>query len=208
MDDLAASASEYVPSEAALSSETGGTGLTHIVARSPALPLLELDDRHFEILAYLILREKAGSSTFYDAVSLLRTGADKGRDVLLRRSVVTGVVQCKRKADKVGRESLMTEILRFALYAVREPQLIPAAGTRYEIWTASGLTERARALVESPDTRSLMRAELPTFVDRARANIVSLQPHRDAALNDAELAYAIDIAAGLVLQHVGPEAIK
>ncbi|MHC2317560.1 hypothetical protein ACVIHC_004606 [Bradyrhizobium diazoefficiens] len=207
MANVANATSEYVPSDSELDAETGGDGLTHLVARSPALPLLELDDRHFEILAYLILSEKAGGSTFYDAVSLLRTGADKGRDVLLRRGVVTGVVQCKRKADKIGRESLMIEILRFALYAVREPTLAPAAGTRYEIWSASGLTERAREFVEAPDTASLMRAELPALAGRARGNIVSLQPHAEEALNVSELTYAIDIAAGLVLQHVGPEAI-
>ena len=207
MGTVTEASGEYAPSETDLSRETGGDGLTHVVARSPALPLLELDNRHFEILAYLILREKAGRSTFYDAVSLLRTGADKGRDILLRRGTVTGVVQCKRKADRVGREDLMTEILRFALYAAREPQLAPAAGTRYEIWTASGLTERAREFVEAADTASLMRAELSALIERARGNIVSLQPHADEALNDSELTYAVDIAAGLVLKHVGPEAI-
>ncbi len=63
MAQVTYAASEYAPSEADLVAETGGEGLTHVVARSPALPLLELDDRHFEILAYLILREKAGRST-------------------------------------------------------------------------------------------------------------------------------------------------
>lgn len=207
MAKITDAASEYVPSEGDLLAETGGEGLTHVVARSPALPLLELDDRHFEILAYLILREKAGRSTFYDAVSLLRTGADKGRDVLLRRGSVTGVVQCKRKAGRIGRDGLMTEILRFALYAAREPLLVPAPDTRYQIWTASGLTERAREFIEAPDAASLMRAELPALIGRARGNIVSLQPHPDKARENTELAHAIDIAAGLVLEHVGPEAI-
>ncbi|MGX1395138.1 hypothetical protein AB7M70_004547 [Bradyrhizobium japonicum] len=149
MSAVTEASGEYALSETDINGETRGDGLIHVVARSPALPLLELDNRHFEILAYLILREKAGSSTFYDAVSLLRTGADKGRDILLRRGAVTGVVQCKRKADRIGREDLMTEILRFALYAAREPQLAPTAGTRYEIWTASGLTERAREFVRA-----------------------------------------------------------
>jgi hypothetical protein len=198
---------EWVPGDDDLVAESGGDGLTHVVARSPALPLLELDDRHFEILAYLILREKAGSSKFYDTVSLLRTGADKGRDVLLRRERVTGVVQCKRKAGRIGREGLMAEILRFALYAAREPRLVPAPGTRYEIWTASGITERAREFIEASDAASLMRAELPVLSDRARGNIVSLQPHGDKTRDDAELVHAINIAAGLVLEHVGPEAI-
>lgn len=207
MGTVAKAFGEYAPSETELSGETRGDGLTHVVARSPTLPLLELDNRHFEILAYLILREKAGRSTFYDTVSLLRTGADKGRDVLLRRGAVTGVVQCKRKADRLGRKDLMTEILRFALYAARDPQLTPAVGTRYEIWTASGLTEQARQFVEAADTTSLMRAELPSLIERARGSIASLRPHADEALNDSELAYAVDIAAGLELKHVGPEAI-
>lgn len=207
MAKVADAKSEYIPDECDLVAETGGDGLTHVVARSPALPLLELDDRHFEILAYLILREKAGRSTFYDAVSLLRTGADKGRDVLLRRGSITGVVQCKRKASKIGREGLLIEILRFALYAARDPQLVPAPGTRYEIWTASGLNERAREFVEAPDTASLLRAELPALIARARGNIVSLQPHADKERDHTELMQAIDIAAGLVLEHFGPEAI-
>lgn len=82
MANVADATSEYVPSDTELDAETGGDGLTHLVGRSPALPLLELDDRHLEILAYLILRGKAGNSTFYDAVSSLRTvqiGAESTR---------------------------------------------------------------------------------------------------------------------------------
>lgn len=79
MANVADATSEYVPSDTELDAEPGGDGLTHLVGGSPGLPLLELDDRHFEILAYLILREKVGTSTFYDAVSLLRTGADGRR---------------------------------------------------------------------------------------------------------------------------------
>lgn len=69
MANVADATSEYVPSDTELDAEPGGDGLTHLVGGSPGLPLLELDDRHFEILAYLILREKVGTSTFYDAVS-------------------------------------------------------------------------------------------------------------------------------------------
>ena len=200
-------AKEFAPSDDDIKAETGGEGLTHLVAQSPTLPLLQLDDRHFEVLAYLILREKAGSDTFYDTVSLLRTGADKGRDVLLRRTTVTGIVQCKRVATRLGRVDLLIEILRLSLYAARDPSIAPEAGTRYEIWTASGLTEQARELVDHADTATLMRAELPALVARARGGIVTLKPHDDSALNDAEVSQAIDIAANLSLAHVGPEAI-
>lgn len=198
---------EFLPTEAEIASATGGEGLSHIVARSPALPLLELKDRDFEILAYLLLREKAGQSTFYDDVSLLRTGADKARDVLLRRGAVTGIVQCKRLAAKMGREELMAEILRFALYATRDPRMVPAPGTRYEIWTASGLAERAREFVDAEDAARIMREEMPALVTRARGSIVSLKAYASKDQDRAEVALAIDIASGLILSHVGPEAI-
>jgi hypothetical protein len=198
---------EFQPTDQEISGVTGGQGLTHIVAQSPALPLLELKDRDFEILVYLLLREKAAPATFYDDVSLLRTGADKGRDVLLRRGAVTGIIQCKRLATKMRREDLITEILRFALHATRYPRMMPAPGTRYEIWTASGLTERAREFVGAEDVARIMREEMPALALRARGSIVSLKTYSSKDQDRAEVALAIEIASGLKLAHVGPEAI-
>lgn len=198
---------EFIPTELELRDGVHLEGLTHVVAQSPTFPLLELNDRHFEVLAYSILRERAGPSTFYDQVSLLRTGPDKGRDVLLRRGAVTGIVQCKRKAARMGPDGLLVEILRLALYATRQPSLIPPPGTRYQVWTASGLTERAREFVDACDTDAVMQYDLRALFERARKGIASLALHNDKERDQAEQTQAIEIATGLVLEHVGPEDI-
>lgn len=198
---------EFAPSDDELDMETGGDGLTYASITAPILPFTQLDNRHFEILAYLILREKAGEHTFYNDVSLLPTGADNGRDVLLRRGKVTGVVQCKRYASKLGLNDLLIEILRFALYAVRDSKLAPMPNTRYEIWTASGLTKGALEFVDSEDSKTIIQSEFPKLIERARGNIVSLKQHTDERMDQTELRKAIEIASNLKLAHVGPEAI-
>lgn len=198
---------EFMPDDLESSAGNPREGLVHIVARSPSLPLLQLDNRHFETLAFLILRERAGTSTYYNDVSLLPVGADSGRDILLRRGAVTGVVQCKRRASRLGRKEILREVLRLALYAIRDPSLRPAPGTRYELWTASGITGGARELLDAADFASVARAEMPDLVAGARAGIASLRPHGDEARDGFEEAQALEIAATLVLKHVGPEAI-
>ncbi|MDB5556359.1 MAG: hypothetical protein JWL86_6343 [Rhizobium sp.] len=197
---------EFVPDDGALHSEIGAREpVAHVIARASSLPLLELDNRQFEILTFLLLRERAG--TFYDQVSLLRTGADKARDILLRRGTVTGIVQCKRKANRIGRDELLIEILRLALYAVRDPMIAPASGTRYQLWTASGITEQARRFIDAPDAAAVMRSEMPRLFARARKQLVSLAPYSDAVRDKAEQAAAIELATRLIFDHVGPEEI-
>jgi hypothetical protein len=201
-------AREYAPDDDALQAELGPrAGLTHIAAQAPLLPLTELDPRHFEILCYYLLCEEAGGDNFFDDVTLLSAGADKARDILLRRSAVTGIVQCKRLARSMGPGAIATEILRFALYAVRDRSLLPQPGTRYEFWTASGVNEEARKLIEADDSEAKLRTLLPGLFERARARHVTLRALTDEAASRAEELEAIEIAARLRLGHVGPEAI-
>lgn len=199
---------EYTPDEETLRAELGSrAGLTHVTAQAPLLPLTELDPRHFEILCYYLLSEEAGSESFFDSVSLLRAGADKARDILLRRGAVTGIAQCKRLARPMGQNAIATEILRFALYAVRDRSLMPQPGTQYQFWTASGLTEEARQLIDAPDSEAKLRALLPGLFVGARSNHVTLRVLPDKAADHAEELEALEIAARLRLAHVGPEAI-
>ncbi|WCM26312.1 restriction endonuclease [Sphingomonas sp. QA11] len=202
------SAREYAPDDEALRAELGPrAGLTHIAAQAPLLPLTEFDPRHFEILCYYLLCEEAGGESFFDSVTLLNGGADKARDILLRRGAVTGIVQCKRYAKRIGPSAIATEILRFALYAVRDPSLLPQAATQYQFWTASGLTDEARQLIEADDSGARLRALLPDLFTDARGKHVTLRALADEAANRAEELEALEIAARLRLGHVGPEAI-
>lgn len=202
------SVKELKPDVADLRAELGRrTGLTHIAAQAPLLPLTELDPRHFEILIYYLLCEEAGSESSFDSVTLLNAGADKARDILLRRGAVTGIVQCKRRSRRMGQKDIATEILRFALYAVRDRALLPQPDTQYQFWTASGLTEEARQLVEGSDTEAVLRTLFPDLFGAARSNHVTLRSLSDDVANDVEEREAIEIAARLHLKHVGPEAI-
>ena len=198
---------EFVPSNREIQADIPAEGLLHVVAQSPTLPFPQLDPRHFETLVYLILRRGAGPHATYDQVSLLPVGADSGRDILLRRGQVSGIVQCKRKSSRMTRKEILTEILRHCLYAVRDPSLRPAPGTRYELWTAYDISSQARELIEAEDVPTLMREELPALVKRARNAIVSLESSGNPAIDRLEVAQAIEIAAGLSLEHVGPQAI-
>jgi hypothetical protein len=119
-------------------------GQPHVVAQSPSYPLLNLEHRDFEAMVALLLRERIGKGAAFDRVVLLAEGPDKGRDLLLvSRGRVVGVIQCKRHKEPLGEGAFLTQLLRFALFAVRDPAVRPQSGASYQLWTAGGISAPA-----------------------------------------------------------------
>jgi hypothetical protein len=89
-------------------------------ARSFPYPLLEARD--FERLVYLLFRDGLTHEDFYDRATPAIEGADKGRDILLRRNEKpVGVVQCKGRGTKIGAKAAVREAVKFVLLAFDDP---------------------------------------------------------------------------------------
>lgn len=182
----------------------------HAEARSPVLSLLLLHDREFELLAHALLDAESEGNADYDRARLLHEGSDRGRDILLYKNTrLTGVVQCKRKAKRLGLPEIQAEILRFTLHAARNPELLPSGETlSYALWTAFNLTEEAGDFFYDIRARDrLLKGLTASDVERARSGYKTLTPPESETDADAEVALALRIASRLQLQHVGPEHI-
>lgn len=182
----------------------------HIIAQTPDFPLLSLSDRQFELLAHDLLQAAAGDAMGYDRVSLVAEGADRGRDILLlRNGSVVGVAQCKRYKSPLGIGKILTELLKFALFAVRDPDLVPPSPSplQYLLCTASGLTEAAREFFDSAElARTTIANRAAEYADRARGNIASLKPETEQE-GAAEVNDAIRLLSNVDLKHFGPLSI-
>lgn len=204
-------------SEAELASERqAGLPLLHVVAQSSTFPLLELDDHGFERLARDLLDAKANPQSGYDRVTLMRRGADRGRDILLYSGGrLTGIVQCKRKAAAIGLPEIRSELLKYCLFAVRDPSIAPRGhDARYQLWTAHHLTEEAKQFFDDADVRA--RALRDISLDealRVRSTLKSLtkadpeDDDRNGEEAPREASAAIRLAQRLTISHVGPSDI-
>ncbi|WP_369059063.1 hypothetical protein ABOZ73_15720 [Caulobacter sp. 73W] len=141
----------------------------HVFVQATDFPLGLLDHRQFELLAYHVLDAEKSETTEYDHVALLNPGPDKGRDILLYcGGIQVGLVQCKRVQRRVGITQLIGEAVKVALHLIRDPSLLPnPSGCRYEIWSAGGFTEEARAFLDDPTRRR-------EFIARDTSKLVSI----------------------------------
>ncbi len=182
----------------------------HVTTRGPHLPLLDLHDRQFELLAYFLLEAEVGSlGGGHDRTTLLREGADRARDLLLyRQRQLVGIVQCKRKSARVGRPEIIRELLRYCLHAVRDAELAPKGPASYEMWTASEITPDGTSFLEDENVSDGVLAALThEAVDQARGRDVGLQKPSTPSTAAAEADAALDLARRLTLKHVGPHEI-
>lgn len=181
----------------------------HIVAQSSTFPLLELGDRQFERLAHDLLAAKASAQAGYDRVTLMQQGADRGRDILLYSGGrLTGIVQCKRKVTAIGLPEIKRELLKYCLFAVRDPSIAPhGPGARYALWTASGLNEAAKSFFDDAAIRTATLDDITVEeVERVRKTLKTLaQPDAEQALREATAA--IRLAQAFAFSHVGPSDI-
>ncbi|WP_292278861.1 hypothetical protein [Mesorhizobium sp.] len=185
--------------------------LSYFETELPDLPLTRLQDRTFEILAYsLIQKQIEEGSTPFTRATLLRDGADQGRDVLLLKGEeVRGVIQCKRYEDAFNRPSVLRELLRFAMLAVRVQGLVPKAEDfSYQLWTAGSLTGPAIKFFDAPKTYiSDNRSQLLQMAANARKGVAALVTSNSKEA-DAENEAAVALISQFAFEAVGPVDIK
>jgi hypothetical protein len=183
----------------------------HVIAQAPDFPLLSLSNRQFELLVHALLEVEASEAAGYDRASILAEGADRGRDILLfRNGIVVGLAQCKRYAQRLGIGQILTELLKFGFFAVRDSRLVPSSSWpfTYQLWTASGLTDEAREFFDTPRVaRQTLTDRAAAYADRARGSIVTLSKPEDEVAATAELNEAVRIILSFALKHVGPSEI-
>jgi hypothetical protein len=106
------------------------------------LPFDLLDDRRFEVLAYRLKCAEFGT----DARPTLMQGVkDRGRDVIVYSSQgkVVQIVQCKRLLTRMTAPALRQELLKVAIHAFLQPEILGQGPVSYELWCPGGLTEPA-----------------------------------------------------------------
>lgn len=177
----------------------------------PDLPLTRLRDRTFEVLAHALTEAAiTRCPRLFTKASLLREGADQGRDVLLLNGErVVGVIQCKRYSSAITLPMVLRELMRFALLAVRNRDLVPEAdGFAYELWTAGEITSDAQAFFDAPQT--WIEANRTLILDaarKARVGVVALSSENEnLALGENEAA--LGLVRQFAISTVGPIAIK
>lgn len=177
----------------------------------PDLPLTRLRDRTFEVLAHALAEiEIAGQSGRFTKATLLREGADQGRDVLLlKNECVVGVIQCKRYSSTITLPMVLHELMRFALLSIRKLDLVPEAdGFFYELWTAGEITSDAQRFFDAPNTWiDTHRTELLEAARKARSGVVALTSN-DTNVEIGENEAAIALVRRFTISTVGPTAIK
>jgi len=113
------------------------------------LPFGHLGGRQLEILAYR-LKSVSGARRGHKTALMQGTG-ERGRDVLVydEEGHLIEVVQCKNLDARLTEPDLCEEILKLALHAYLEPEVLGRGPITYEIWSAGGFTEPAGVLLDT-----------------------------------------------------------
>jgi hypothetical protein len=110
-----------------------------IEAGARRFPYSQLEPGDFELLVYLLFHDRLTREDFYDSATLAITGADKGRDVVLRRNETpVGVIQCKGRSIRLDAKAALREAVKFLLLAADDPDFDGGFdGFRYVLAVAS-----------------------------------------------------------------------
>jgi len=113
-------------------------------------PFSDLDDRAFERLCYLLLKEESapGKICPFSSIALMQGVGERGRDIALYRNGKScGVIQCKKFAERYTRPALIREIVKFLMYGLCDSKLLPDVDNfEYHIYISSDLTGPAIVL--------------------------------------------------------------
>ncbi|GGL29338.1 restriction endonuclease [Caulobacter rhizosphaerae] len=148
----------------------------YAIAQAPNLPFGLQSPRQFELLAHALLEAEIAPDGFYDRVALMPDGADGGADLLLYAGAhLAGVVLCKHYVTRIGRDVVLTELIKFLLVSLASDRTLPKAW-RYQFWTAGNSTREAVAFFSDPAEalRAISDQEMDALIRAARAPIKGL----------------------------------
>lgn len=147
------------------------------------VPFERLHYLDFEDLTYFTIKhriEKDGPWEGFDEIRLLGGVKDQGRDCSLHRNgQVHGVIQCKHsaKASVLGKTKFIKEILKFLLFAVKDPRLLPVPSDfTYYILASGGVNSETQTLIDQFNEDILLEDHLSKWVEEILQQFSSLKP--------------------------------
>jgi len=167
-------------------------------------PLEKLRPREFELLTYFTIQQviyHEGKWMDFSHIELLGGVRDNGMDCVFKEDGVNvGVIQCKHTSKNIAlaKTILAKEILKFLLYALKTPSLLPNADKfKYLIFASSGLRKEAEELIN--DFNHLMPKEpkLKKWVNDViiqHATLKSLGTYDDVYENLHNLLHEISVS--------------
>lgn len=151
------------------------------------LPLSDLSDREFELLAYLLTKEeiKEKRHTNITDITIMKGVAERGRDcVLYNNGTVCGLIQCKKYNTNLTRPQVLKEIIKFLLFSILDNTILPEpANFQYILYVSSDFTEPAIALVHSYKEelqKAIDNGDIQKFLDQVIDEYVSFAPFKQS----------------------------
>lgn len=170
-------------------------------------PYERLGSDDFERLLYALFERQRPNDDF-DRVTLMITGADRGRDVWLTRAEKpAGLVQCKR-TDGMTAPAAVREVIKYLLFAELDPKIAPRKDFRYTLAVSGDPTGNAVEFFDAPkmwfaDNKTAIGGHLNAVIKAhrsfAKLDATALLPTVTAALEALEykLLRPVDLDAML-----------
>ncbi|WP_207784535.1 hypothetical protein [Marinifilum breve] len=116
-------------------------------------PFSDLSDREFELLSYLLVKEKIENESFgnHTDIALMQGVAERGRDcVLYQNGEVSGLIQCKKYQARFTKPQFLKELIKFALFAIKDTAILPnRENFEYYLFVSYDITEPTLTLIKS-----------------------------------------------------------
>jgi len=135
-------------------------------------PYDKLNPFVFEDLTYFTIKQviqNEGDWRGCDEIKLLGGIKDFGRDCILKsRGFLIGVIQCKHseKTAPLSKTKFAKELIKFLLYSLNSPELIPNLKTfKYFLFSSSGVAANTQKLIEDFNIQIFAEASLEKWVD-------------------------------------------
>lgn len=152
----------------------------------------------FEDLTYFVFKqviELEGNWNGFDSVESLGGIKDKGRDCVLKREGYNlGVIQCKHSAnnDKLTKTKFAKEILKFFLYSLNEPELIPQPKNFiYFIFSSAGTDKTTSNLVQGFNSMIFRESNLELWVNQVIIEHSSIRNLKNYKFIQVELDFLL-----------------
>jgi hypothetical protein len=135
-----------------------------------SFPYLELDDRVFEILLFLIHKKEIEDQKHldvFDDVTLMQGVGEKGMDCVLHfEGKIVGLIQCKNYQSKLSKPEAAREIIKFSLYYILDNTLISEIDNfTYFLVASSGFNGVASLFLSSFNTSIEDEEDLQKWVE-------------------------------------------